>query len=74
MKIWWDWINVASFGNPGYSTVTFVLASIYVNYETNQYRIGFLIIIVVYSKEVKIEHLQNMLMSHSEKQNLAPRN
>lgn len=31
-------------------------------------------LLLLYSKNVKIEHLQNMLMSHSEQQNLAPRN
>lgn len=49
-KTWGDCINLASFGNPGYSTIKFVLASIYVNYETSQYRIGFLIIVVIWQK------------------------
>lgn len=49
-KTWWDSINLASFGNPGYSTIKFVLVSIYVNYETSQCRIGFLIIIVRWQK------------------------
>jgi len=31
-------------------------------------------LLLFYGKNVKIEHLQNMLMSLSEKQNLAPRN
>lgn len=34
-KTGWGYINFASFGNPGYSTIKFVLASIYVNYETS---------------------------------------
>lgn len=31
-------------------------------------------LLLLYGKNVKIGHLQNMLISHSEKQNLAPRN
>lgn len=46
-KIWWDCL---SFGNPDYSMIKFVLASIYVSYETSQCRIGFLIIIVIWQK------------------------
>jgi len=49
-KTWRDCINFASFGNPGHSTITFALASIYVNYETRQCRIGFLITIVLWQK------------------------
>lgn len=59
-------MSFASFGNPGYSTIKFALASIYVNYETSQCGIGFLITLL-YGKNVKIEHPQNMLMSNSEK-------
>lgn len=34
-KSWWECISFASFGNPGYSTIKSVLASIYVNYESS---------------------------------------
>ena len=45
-----DCISFASFGNPGYCTIKFAFASICVNYETSQCRIGFLIIIVTWQK------------------------
>lgn len=52
-------MSFASFGNPGYSTIKFAFVSIYVNYETSQCGTGFLIILL-YGKNVKTEHPQNM--------------